>query len=180
MRWRIFGSRLPQRPRSARRTLSGVAGRRAGPRGYRAAQCRRPGAGRWPFIGQQGPARARVRAHRGVLARRQGGERPSRGAAQPRRPPAIASSGDCRADGNRHRGHRAHRQGHRLRRDCPRLAMRPPETEFGRGIRHFGLMITRVIMLLVLFVLLVNVLLHRPVLESFFVLDRAGRRMTRR
>src|ERR1035441_4141686 len=26
-----------------------------------------------------------------------------------------------------------------------RLAMRPPETEFGRGIRHFGVMITRVI-----------------------------------
>ncbi len=48
-----------------------------------------------------------------------------------------------------------------------RLAMRPPETEFGRGIRHFGLMITRVIMLLVLFVLLVNILLHRPLLESF-------------
>ena len=33
-----------------------------------------------------------------------------------------------------------------------RLAARPPETEFGSGIRHFGLMITRVIMLLVLFV----------------------------
>jgi len=48
-----------------------------------------------------------------------------------------------------------------------RLAMRPPETEFGRGIRHFGLMITRVMMLLVLFVLLVNLLLHRPLLESF-------------
>ena len=48
-----------------------------------------------------------------------------------------------------------------------RLAARPPETEFGRGIRHFGLMITRVIMLLVLFVLLVNVVLHRPLLESF-------------
>jgi Mg2+-importing ATPase len=48
-----------------------------------------------------------------------------------------------------------------------RLAMRPPETEFGRGIRHFGLMITRVIMLLVLFVLLVNIVLHRPVLEAF-------------
>src|ERR1022692_641219 len=48
-----------------------------------------------------------------------------------------------------------------------RLATRPPETEFGRGIRHFGLMITRVIMLLVLFVLLVNVVLHRPFLESF-------------
>ncbi len=48
-----------------------------------------------------------------------------------------------------------------------RLATRPPETEFGRGIRHFGLMITRVIMLLVLFVLLVNIVLHRPFLESF-------------
>jgi Mg2+-importing ATPase len=48
-----------------------------------------------------------------------------------------------------------------------RLAMRPPETEFGRGIRHFGLMITRVMMMLVLFVLLVNIVLHRPLLESF-------------
>ncbi len=48
-----------------------------------------------------------------------------------------------------------------------RLATRPPETEFGRGIRHFGLMITRVMMLLVLFVLMVNLLLHRPLLESF-------------
>jgi Mg2+-importing ATPase len=48
-----------------------------------------------------------------------------------------------------------------------RLATRPPETEFARGIRHFGLMITRVMMALVLFVLLVNLLLHRPLLESF-------------
>ncbi len=48
-----------------------------------------------------------------------------------------------------------------------RLATRPPETEFGRGIRHFGLMITRVIMLLVLFVLLVNLYFHRPLLQSF-------------
>jgi Mg2+-importing ATPase len=48
-----------------------------------------------------------------------------------------------------------------------RLATRPPETEFSRGIRHFGLMITRVIMLLVLFVLLVNLYFHRPLLESF-------------
>ena len=48
-----------------------------------------------------------------------------------------------------------------------RLAMRPPETEFGRGIRHFGMMLTWVTMLLVLFVLLVNIVFHRPVLESF-------------
>jgi Mg2+-importing ATPase len=48
-----------------------------------------------------------------------------------------------------------------------RLAMRPPETEFGRGIRHFGMMLTWVTMLLVLFVLLVNIIFHRPLLESF-------------
>ncbi len=48
-----------------------------------------------------------------------------------------------------------------------RLAAKPPDTEFGRGIRNFGMMITRVIMLLVLFVLLVNLILHRPLLESF-------------
>ena len=48
-----------------------------------------------------------------------------------------------------------------------RLTERPPETEFARGIRNFGLMITKVILLLVLFVLLVNIILHRPILESF-------------
>ncbi len=48
-----------------------------------------------------------------------------------------------------------------------RLAMRPPETEFGRGVGRFGMMLTWVTMLLVLFVLLVNIVFHRPVLESF-------------
>ena len=48
-----------------------------------------------------------------------------------------------------------------------RLTSKPPETEFGRGIRNFGLMITRVVMLLVLFVLLVNLILHRPLIDSF-------------
>jgi Mg2+-importing ATPase len=48
-----------------------------------------------------------------------------------------------------------------------RLAMRPPETEFRRGIRRFGMMLTWVTMLLVLFVLLVNIIFHRPLLESF-------------
>ena len=46
-------------------------------------------------------------------------------------------------------------------------AMRPPETEFAPGIRYFGMMITWMTMLLVLFVLLVNIILHRPLLESF-------------
>ena len=48
-----------------------------------------------------------------------------------------------------------------------RLAMRPPETEFARGTRRFGTMLTWVTLLLVLFVLLVNIVFHRPVLESF-------------
>lgn len=46
------------------------------------------------------------------------------------------------------------------------LAMGPPETAFDRGIRRFGLMLTGVIMALVLFVLLVNIVFHRPMLES--------------
>ncbi|MCL6630357.1 MAG: magnesium-translocating P-type ATPase, partial [Armatimonadetes bacterium] len=48
-----------------------------------------------------------------------------------------------------------------------RLIQRPPETEFDRGIRQFGLMITRVIMLLVLFVFFVNVMYQRAILDSF-------------
>ena len=48
-----------------------------------------------------------------------------------------------------------------------RLAMRPPETEFARGIRHFGIIFTRITIVLVLFVMLVNIIFHRPLLESF-------------
>lgn len=48
-----------------------------------------------------------------------------------------------------------------------RLTMRPPETEFARGTRHFGMMLTWITLLLVLFVLLINIIFHRPVLESF-------------
>jgi len=48
-----------------------------------------------------------------------------------------------------------------------RLIQRPPETEFDRGIRQFGLMITRIIMLLVLFVFFVNVMYQRAILDSF-------------
>ena len=47
-----------------------------------------------------------------------------------------------------------------------RLAERPPETEFDRGIRSFAVMITRVILLLVLFVFAVNAGFRRPILES--------------
>jgi P-type Mg2+ transporter len=46
------------------------------------------------------------------------------------------------------------------------LAEKPPATEFAVGIRRFGLMIVRLTMLLVLFVLVVNVVFERPLLES--------------
>jgi Mg2+-importing ATPase len=43
----------------------------------------------------------------------------------------------------------------------------PPPTEFERGTREFGLFIARLSALLVLFVMLVNLLSARPLLESF-------------
>ncbi len=48
-----------------------------------------------------------------------------------------------------------------------RLSARPPETEFERGTRRFGLLILEVVMFLVLFVFLVNALFRRDPLESF-------------
>ncbi len=47
-----------------------------------------------------------------------------------------------------------------------RLAARPPETAFERGMRGFGLLILRTVVFLVLFTLAVNLALRRPALES--------------
>jgi Mg2+-importing ATPase len=47
------------------------------------------------------------------------------------------------------------------------LALRPPAAAFEVGIRSFGLLILRVAIFMVLFVLLVNALFHRPWLQSF-------------
>ena len=47
------------------------------------------------------------------------------------------------------------------------LAERAPPTSFEIGTRHFGMLIMRLTFLLVLFTLLVNVALHRSLLESF-------------
>jgi Mg2+-importing ATPase len=47
-----------------------------------------------------------------------------------------------------------------------RLTLRPPETEFERGIRRFGYLLTEVMMVLVLIVFAVNVFFHKPVLDS--------------
>ena len=46
------------------------------------------------------------------------------------------------------------------------LAARAPETAFEHGLRRFGLLMLRLTVLLVLFVLAVNVLFHRPWLDS--------------
>ncbi len=47
-----------------------------------------------------------------------------------------------------------------------RLRARPPETDFARGVRQFGYLLVRVMVVIVLFVLTVNLLLHRPVIDS--------------
>jgi len=43
----------------------------------------------------------------------------------------------------------------------------PPPTAFAMGIQKFGMMIVKATIFLVLFVVLVNILFHRPLLESF-------------
>lgn len=46
------------------------------------------------------------------------------------------------------------------------LAEKPPATAFAVGIRRFGLLIMRFTVLMVVFVLIVNIYFHRPLLES--------------
>ncbi|XGV97989.1 MAG: magnesium-translocating P-type ATPase [Leptolyngbya sp. BL-A-14] len=48
-----------------------------------------------------------------------------------------------------------------------RLKLRPPETEFERGVRRFGYLLMEVTMLLVFAIFAGNIFLHRPVLDSF-------------
>ena len=48
-----------------------------------------------------------------------------------------------------------------------RLRLRPPETEFERGVRRFGYLLMEVTLLLVIAIFAINVYLARPVLEAF-------------
>jgi len=48
-----------------------------------------------------------------------------------------------------------------------RLRLRPPETEFEHGIRHFGYFLMEVTFVLIVVIFAVNVYLARPVLDSF-------------
>jgi Mg2+-importing ATPase len=47
------------------------------------------------------------------------------------------------------------------------LVQEPPPTSFEIGTRHFGMLIMRLTVLMVLFVLLVDTAMHKPLLESF-------------
>ncbi len=48
-----------------------------------------------------------------------------------------------------------------------RLVERPEETEFERGLRHFGLLIMRAVFFLVFFIVAVRMALHKDAFESF-------------
>jgi Mg2+-importing ATPase len=48
-----------------------------------------------------------------------------------------------------------------------RLKLRPPETEFERGVRRFGYLLMEITLVLVIAIFAINVFLSRPVLDSF-------------
>ena len=48
-----------------------------------------------------------------------------------------------------------------------RLGVKAPETDFERGIRRFGYMLMEITFVLVVVIFAINVLLHKPVLDSF-------------
>ncbi len=47
-----------------------------------------------------------------------------------------------------------------------KLALRPPLTEFERGLQRFGDLLTRIMLVMVLAVLAINILLHKPAIAS--------------
>ena len=48
-----------------------------------------------------------------------------------------------------------------------RLKLRPPETDFERGVRRFGYLLMEVTLVLVIAIFAINVYFQRPVLEAF-------------
>ncbi len=47
-----------------------------------------------------------------------------------------------------------------------KLALRPPMTEFERGVQRFGYMLTRIMLVLVIVVLAINIFMHKPAIDS--------------
>jgi len=48
-----------------------------------------------------------------------------------------------------------------------RLRAKAPETDFEKGIRHFGYILMEITLVLVLIIFAINILLHKPALDSF-------------
>ncbi|MEO8763040.1 MAG: HAD-IC family P-type ATPase [Ginsengibacter sp.] len=48
-----------------------------------------------------------------------------------------------------------------------KLRTKNPETDFEKGIRHFGYMLMEITLVLVIIIFAVNILLHKPALDSF-------------
>ena len=48
-----------------------------------------------------------------------------------------------------------------------RLRIKVPETDFEKGIRHFGYMLMEITLVLVIIIFAINILLHKPALDSF-------------
>ena len=46
------------------------------------------------------------------------------------------------------------------------LTLRPPETEFERGVRHFGYLLTQIMLILTLIVFAINVFYQKPAIDS--------------
>ncbi len=46
------------------------------------------------------------------------------------------------------------------------LTLRPPETEFERGVRHFGYLLTELMLILTLAIFAINVILSKPAIDS--------------
>lgn len=46
------------------------------------------------------------------------------------------------------------------------LKLRPPETEFERGVRHFGLMLAEMMLVMVVLVFAINIYFKKPILDS--------------
>lgn len=46
------------------------------------------------------------------------------------------------------------------------LSLRPPETEFERGVRHFGYLLSEIMLVLTLAVFAINVLYHKPAIDA--------------
>ncbi len=47
-----------------------------------------------------------------------------------------------------------------------KLTLRPPETEFESGVRHFGYLLTKIMLILTLAVFAINVLFNKPAIDS--------------